>query len=218
MNFSKEIAKISLDTGAIKLDPKNPFLWASGYRMPIYNDNRMLLGNAKHRQLIAENFRTILNDKNIAIDVIAGTATAGIAPATSLANLIETPLIYVRPTPKDHGMQNQIEGVLHANQKVVVIEDLISTGGSALKAIHAIREAGGQVEHCLSIFGYGFQKATERFKSAQCQLHQLLSFKELIGQAKKDNVISNNQFLMLQSWHDDPFNWGNKNGFVTKTC
>ena len=92
MNFSKEIAKISLDIGAIRLDPKNPFLWASGYRMPIYNDNRLLLGNSRHRQLIAEGFRSILNAKNIAIYVVAGTATGGIAPATSLANLLETPL------------------------------------------------------------------------------------------------------------------------------
>ena len=143
MNYSKEIAKLTLSTGAIKLDPENPFLWASGYRMPIYNDNRLLLGNSKHRQLIAEGFRSILNNKNISIDVIAGTATAGIAPATSLANLMETSLIYVRPTPKGHGMQNQIEGILLANQKVAVIEDLISTGGSALKAINAIRNAGG---------------------------------------------------------------------------
>ena len=112
----KEITKISLDTGAIKLDPKNPFLWASGYRMPIYNDNRMLLGNAKHRQLIAKNFRTILNDKNIVIDVIAGTATAGIPPATSLANLMKTPLIYVRSATKNHGMKNQIEGILNGRE------------------------------------------------------------------------------------------------------
>ena len=217
MNFSKEIAKISLDTGAIKLDSKNPFLWASGYLMPIYNDNRLLLGSSKHRQLITESFRSIINDKNIATDVIAGTATAGIAPATSLANLMETPLIYVRPSPKDHGMENQIEGILHADQKVVVIEDLVSTGGSALKAINAIREAGGQVEHCLSIFGYGFKKATEQFKNAKCQLHQLIDFKELMVQAKKNKTISDDQFLMLQTWHNDPFNWGNKNSFTAKT-
>ena len=217
MNFSKEIAKISLDTGAIKLDLTNPFLWASGYRMPIYNDNRLLLGNSKHIQLITEGFLSIINDKNIVIDVIAGVATAGIAPATSLANLMETPLIYVRPTPKNHGMQNQIEGILRSNQKVAIIEDLISTGGSAAKAINAIREAGGQVEHCLSIFGYGFQKATKQFKNAKCQLHQLLGFKELIAQAREYNILSNDQFLMLQSWHEDPFNWGNKNGFVAKT-
>ena len=160
---------------------------------------------------------SILNDKNIVVDVIAGTATAGIAPATSLANLMETPLIYVRPTKKNHGMKNQIEGILHANQKVVVIEDLISTGESALKAVTAIREAGGQVGHCLSIFTYGFQKALEQFNIAQCEIHQLLDFKELIARARKRKIIGNDQFLMLQTWHDDPFNWGSKNGFATKT-
>ena len=207
---------ILLDTGAIKLDPKNPFLWASGYRMPIYNDNRLLLGKAKHRQLITEGLQTILIENDIEVDVIAGIATAGIAPATSLANFIKTPLIYFRTTQKDHGMHNHIEGVLHKNQKVVVIEDLISTGGSALKAINAIRNAGGQIKHCMSTFSYGFQKATTQFKSSKCQLHQLLEFKELLNQAKNDSIINNNQYLMLQTWHKDPFNWGNKNGFAIK--
>jgi len=113
-------------------------------------------------------------------------------------------------------MKNQIEGILYANQKVVVVEDLISTGESVLKAVTAIRDAGGQVKHCLSIFSYGFQKATEEFKSSNCQLHQLLDFEELIAQAKKINSIDNDQLLMLQTWHDDPFNWARKNGFVAK--
>ena len=215
MNISKEIAKISLDTGAIKLNPENPFLWASGYRMPIYNDNRLLLGNAKHRQLVAEGFQAIIDTKNIEVDVIAGTATAGIAPATSLANLIESPLIYVRSSPKEHGMQNQVEGILEKGQKVIVIEDLISTGGSALKAVKAIREAGGQVEHCFSIFTYGFSKATEQFQNAKCQLHQLLGFKELLAQARLNNLLTEEQLNILLSWSDDPFHWGNKNGFTT---
>ncbi|MBT6661576.1 MAG: orotate phosphoribosyltransferase, partial [Nitrospina sp.] len=163
MNFSKEIAKISLETGAIKLEPETPFLWASGYYMPIYNDNRLLLGSSKHRQLIAEGFKDIIISKNIEVDVIAGTATAGIPPATSLANLLGAPLIYARSNQKEHGMKNQIEGILRENQKVVVVEDLISTGGSALKAVSAIRKAGGNVDHCLSIFSYGFSKAIEQF-------------------------------------------------------
>ena len=112
MKFSEEIAKISLATGAIQLNPKTPFLWASGCRMPIYNDNRLLLGDAQHRQLIAEGFKDIIKNKKVEVDVIAGTATAGIPPATSLANLLKAPLIYVRPKPKEHGMKNQIEGVL----------------------------------------------------------------------------------------------------------
>lgn len=215
MNYSREIAKISLDTGAIKLNPNNPFLWASGYRMPIYNDNRLLLGNAKHRQIIANGFQSIINNSNIEVDVVAGTATAGIAPATSLANLIDTPLIYVRPTSKNHGMQNQIEGILHANQKVILIEDLISTGGSALNTLNVIRDAGGHISHCLSIFTYGFSKAIKQFKDAECQLHQLLDFKELMVQAKKNKILNTDQLLMLQSWHEDPFNWGSKNGFAS---
>lgn len=184
--------------------------------MPIYNDNRLLLGNSKHRRIITKGFQSILSGKNIAIDLVAGTATAGIAPATSLANLLETPLIYVRPSTKTHGMHNQIEGIIHANQRVVVIEDLISTGGSAIKAINAIRKAGGKVEHCLSIFGYGFQKAIEQFKNAQCQLHQLLDFQDLMIQAEQSNIINNEQFLLLQAWHKDPFRWGVNNGFTSQ--
>ena len=214
MKFSEEIAKISIETGAIQLSPETPFLWASGYRMPIYNDNRLLLGNSQHRQLIAEGFNDIITSKEIEVDVIAGTATAGIPPATSLADMLKTPLIYVRPNPKEHGMKNQIEGVLSDNQKVVLVEDLISTGGSALKALTAIRKAGGQVDHCLSIFSYGFSKAIEQFKNAHCQLHHLLNFEELILLARENKSVSTEQFSLLKSWHSDPFNWGSKNGFV----
>ena len=214
MKFSEEIAKISIETGAIQLNPETPFLWASGYRMPIYNDNRLLLGNSQHRQLIAEGFNDIITSKEIEVDVIAGTATAGIPPATSLADMLETPLIYVRPNPKEHGMKNQIEGVLRDNQKVVLVEDLISTGGSALKAVTAIRKAGGKVDHCLSIFSYGFSKAIEQFKNARCQLHHLLNFEELILLARENKSVSTEQFSLLKSWHSDPFNWGSKNGFV----
>ena len=214
MKFSKEIAKISIETGAIQLNPETPFLWASGYRMPIYNDNRLLLGNPKHRRLIAEGFKDVITSKEIDADVIAGTATAGIPPATSLANLLETPLIYVRTHPKEHGMKNQIEGVLRQNQNVIVVEDLISTGGSALNAVAAIREAGGKVDHCLSIFSYGFSKAIEQFKNARCQLHHLLNFEELILLARENKSVSTKQFSLLKSWHSDPFNWGSKNGFV----
>ena len=214
MRFSEEIAKISIETGAIQLNPETPFLWASGYRMPIYNDNRLLLGNAKHRRLIADGFKDVITSKEIEVDVIAGTATAGIPPATSLANLLETPLIYVRTHPKEHGMKNQIEGVLHQNQNVIVVEDLISTGGSALNAVAAIREAGGKVDHCLSIFSYGFSKAIEQFKNARCQLHHLLNFEELILLARENKSVSTEQFSLLKSWHSDPFNWGSKNGFV----
>ena len=217
MNFSEIIANISLDIGAIRLEPDKPFLWASGYLMPVYNDNRLLLSSAKYRQIINAGFQEIITRKKISIDVVAGTATAGIPAATSLSNTLETPLIYVRPSSKAHGMQNKIEGLLSPNQKVVVIEDLISTGGSAIKAVTAVREAGGQVENCLSIFSYGFIKAIKQFENLQCQLHHLLNFEELITIARENNQLSDNQFSMLESWYDDPFNWGKKNGFTNKT-
>ncbi|KMP11734.1 Orotate phosphoribosyltransferase [Candidatus Nitromaritima sp. SCGC AAA799-A02] len=214
MNFAKEIAKISLRIGAIKLDPQNPFLWASGYRMPVYNDNRLLLGKAEHRLRVAEGFRSILLKEGITVDVVAGTATAGIVPATTLANLLRTPLIYVRPTPKDHGMQNQIEGILQTGQNVVVVDDLISTGGSVLKSVEAIRQAGGQVDHCLSIFTYGFQKSLDQFRQARCHLHPLLSFETLIALARQEGVLDEKQYHLLQTWHDDPFTWAERQGFA----
>ena len=215
MTYSKELAKIALDIGAIKLDPEKPFTWASGYRMPIYNDNRLLLGNADHRLLVAEGFRSILQKEDIPVDVIAGTATAGIVPATTLANLLQTPLIYVRPLPKEHGLQNQIEGVLHPEQNVVVIEDLISTGGSALKCVEAIRHAGARVDHCLSIFTYGFQEATTQFSNAHCRMHPLLTFESLMQQAREDDSLGKEQCALLKSWHGDPFTWAERHGFGT---
>ena len=214
MTYAKELAKVALDLGAIKLDPEKPFTWASGYRMPIYNDNRLLLGNADHRLLVAEGFRSILQKENIAIDVVAGTATAGIVPATTLANLLQTPLIYVRPVPKEHGLQNQIEGVLHPGQNVVVIDDLISTGRSALKSVEAIRHAGAKVDHCLSIFTYGFQEATTQFRDAHCRMHPLLTFEALIQQAREDDFLGEEQCALLKSWHDDPFTWAKRHGFT----
>ena len=216
MSLSKEITKISLDIGAIKFNTENPFLWASGFYMPIYNDNRLLLGNVKNRLLIAEGFKASIKNNNISMDVVAGTATAGIAPATSLANIMEKPLIYVRPTPKDHGIKNQIEGILFNNQKVVVIEDLISTGGSAIKVINSIRNAGGIVEHCLCIFSYGFEKAIDSFKNANCQLHQLVEFQSLISTAKENSYLSDEKIQMLQNWHNDPFNWWKKKDFTSE--
>jgi len=203
-----ELARIALSIGAIKLNPEKPFTWASGYRMPVYNDNRLLLGNAGHRLLVAQGMQAIVARENIPADVIAGTATAGIPPATSLANLLQTPLIYVRPKPKEHGMQNRIEGILKNDQHVVVIEDLISTGGSALKAVQAIRHAGADVAHCLCIFNYGFAEAAEAFKKAHCRLHSLLTFAKLIDYAESQSIMPAEHIALLRDWHQNPFAWG----------
>ncbi len=213
MTLAQQLAKISLEIGAIKINSKNPFTWASGYRMPIYNDNRMLLGHADHRALIAEAMKEIVEQEGWGVDTIAGVATAGIPHATSLANLMKAPLIYVRPSPKEHGMKNQVEGILKAGHKVVVVEDLISTGGSALKAVDAIREAGGEVEHCLAIFSYGFPEAEQRFQKSQCRLHTLLNLQTLLQHAVEEGHIGPGEKQALDAWVQNPFEWGKLQGF-----
>jgi len=212
MTFAQKLARISLEIGAIKINPKNPFTWASGYRMPLYNDNRMLLGNADHRALIAEGMKAIIEKEDIRVETVAGVATAGIPHATSLANLIKLPLIYVRSSPKEHGLKNLVEGILKPGQAVVVVEDLISTGGSALKAVDTVREAGGVVEHCLGIFSYGFPEARERFERSQCQLHTLLSLDSLLRVAVKEGYISSEEKQVIDTWRQNPFEWGKQQG------
>lgn len=210
MTIAENIARVALDIGAIRINAQQPFTWASGYKMPIYNDNRLLLGNAQNRALIAEGFQDLLKKCAAKVDVIAGTATAGIPHATTLADLLQVPLIYVRSTAKSHGMGNKIEGILKKNQQVLVIEDLVSTGGSAVNAVTAVREAGGIVDHCFSIFSYGFPEALEKFKSASCQIHSILAFSELLKIAQSTQHISSNDIETLQSWQDSPFKWRNK--------
>jgi orotate phosphoribosyltransferase len=210
MTISENIARVALEIGAIRINALQPFTWASGYKMPIYNDNRLLLGNAQNRSLIAKGFQDLLRKCSVEVEVIAGTATAGIPHATTLADLLQVPLIYVRSTAKSHGMGNKIEGILKKNQKVLVIEDLVSTGGSAINAVTAIREAGGIVNHCFSIFSYGFPEAFEKFKSISCQTHSILVFSELLKVAQSTQDISPNDIDTLQSWQKSPFKWGNK--------
>jgi orotate phosphoribosyltransferase len=215
----EDIAKAGLEIGAIRLDADDPFLWASGYRMPIYNDNRMFLGGYQHRRMIAVSFDNILDEENIEYDKIAGTSTAGISPATSLVDSIGASLIYVRDKPKDHGLRNQIEGIGAdedlEGKKVVLIEDLISTGGSSARAVQAIRDANGECNYCLSIFNYGLDKAVEAFSNLDpmCSVKSLLYYDTLIKVAKETGYINDDQVKMLEEWRTDPFGWGEKHGF-----
>jgi orotate phosphoribosyltransferase len=211
--IAKELARTCLDIGAIKLNTESPFTWASGYRMPVYNDNRLLMGDFQHRMLVANGLKTLIEDNSMKFDIVAGTATAGISPATSLANCLQSSLIYVRPAPKQHGMQNQIEGVLKEKQTAIVIEDLISTGGSAMKAVNAIRKAGGEVHDCLCIFNYGFKQAEDLFRAEGCRLHSLLTFEALVNFAEESGALPSAQIEMLRPWHTDPFKWGDHHGF-----
>jgi len=236
-NYDGAIAEAGLEINAIKLRPDNPFTWASGFRMPIYNDNRMFLGSARHRRLIAEGFNELMSstkesNRNIYFSIIAGTSTAGISPATTLADtyLVEMPMIYVRDKPKDHGLQNQIEGIDAESdlegKRVLLIEDLISTGGSSARAVQAIRDANGVCEHCFSIFNYGLDKAEKIFKGEEdydkkgnklgfpCEVKSLLTYDKLLEVAKETGYIDDDQVKMLAEWRVDPFNWGEKHGFL----
>jgi len=219
MAYEKQIASAGLDINAIKLRPDNPFTWASGFRMPIYNDNRMFLFHPEHRGLLARGFEEILLSEEIPYDIIAGTSTAGIPPATTLADYLGKPMIYVRDKPKDHGLQNQIEGIDAESdlqgRKVVLVEDLISTGGSSARAVQAIRDANGECNHCISIFNYGLDKAVQAFEglNPRCEVRSLLTYDALLEVAKETGYIDEQQAQMLAEWRADPFNWGEKHGF-----
>jgi len=230
---AKQLAAISLHIGAIKINPEKPFQWASGYFMPIYNDNRLLLRQPAHRKAVSEYFSDILRTYDIRPDVVAGTATAGIPHATTLADRLHVPLIYIRDKPKAHGLKNQIEGIPDdqtlEGKTVLVIEDLVSTGGSSAKAVQAVRDAKGTVEHCLSIFNYGFNEAQEMFegkreyqtgenspgpKLTPCKLHSILKYDMLLSVALETGTIKEKQISVLKEWRENPFEWGNKYGFL----
>jgi len=212
MSDSATLSKMALVSGAIRFNPEKPFTWASGYKMPIYNDNRLLLGKAEYRAFISQLFAKLLEDLAQNIDVIAGTATAGIPHATTLADVLNKPLIYVRATAKSHGMGNQIEGPLTPGKNVLLIEDLISTGGSAINAVNAIRKAGGIVDDCLCIFSYGFTEARKKFEEINCQYHSLLSFPALLEEAQIMKLLSKEQIESLKIWHKDPYKWAESKG------
>ncbi len=216
-NYGIELAKIALQIKAIKLSPKQPFQWASGFWMPIYNDNRLLLSSAAYRSLVAEGFEQVIREKRICCDSIAGTSTAGISPGTTLADRLQVPFLYVRDKPKDHGLRNQIEGIDSSatleGRSVPLVEDLVSTGGSSVRAVHALRNARAIVDHVLCIFDYGLEEAQQLFAEAQCRVHALLTYDVLLDVAKSKEYITGEEVGMLHDWRSSPFVWGEKNGF-----
>jgi orotate phosphoribosyltransferase len=202
------IADELLEVGAIKLNKEKPFQWASGWKSPIYCDNRMTLSFPKTRTLIKNELVDLIKREFKDAEVIAGVATAGIPQAALIAEVLELPLVYVRDKPKGHGMQNLIEGKLPVGKKVVVIEDLISTGGSSLKAVESLRESGATVIGMVAIFTYGFQKAVDNFKSANVPLITLSNYAELLQAAIKKGVIVESDLPLLQDWQKAPEAWG----------
>ncbi len=217
--YGQKLAKAGLKIKAIKLNPEQPFLWASGYHMPIYNDNRMFLFYPEYRKLIINGFIDIINKDNINFEIIAGTSTAGIPHGALLAEELELPFIYIRDKPKGHGLKNQIEGIDAESDlkegKVLVIEDLISTGGSSAKAVQAVRNANGIVEHCISIFSYGLDKAASAFNklSIPCKTNSILTYDILLEAAEDIGYMTDSQIKLLKEWKNSPFEWGTNHGF-----
>lgn len=202
-----KIADYLLRIKAIKLNPETPYTWASGWKSPIYCDNRKTLSYPEVRTLIRDSFVSLIKEKMVIPEVIAGVATGGIGIGALVAEKMNLPFIYVRSSVKGHGMQNKIEGVLNSGQKVVVIEDLVSTGKSSLEAVDAIREAGGEVVGMTSIFTYGFEVARRAFEKANCKLFPLTEYDRLIEKAIESNYIDRKDLDTLKEWRLMPDKW-----------
>ncbi len=210
MNYNIELASKLLQIKAIKLSPQSPFTWASGRKSPIYCDNRVSLSHVEVRDLIKEALAELSQSLG-AFDIIAGVATAGIAHGALLADYMHKPFAYVRSKPKGHGRQNQIEGEIQAGQKVLMIEDLISTGGSCISAIDAVKEAGHEVVGTLAIFTYGFDEAIHNFTKASIPFKTVTDYPTLVDVAQKEELISASDIELLRSWNQDPVAWSEQN-------
>jgi orotate phosphoribosyltransferase len=208
MTTSKKIAAMLLETKAVKLNVEQPFKWSSGWNSPIYCDNRVTLSYSEVRTFIKKSLAKAIKKAFPDVEAIAGVATAGIAQGALVAEALGLPFLYVRPKPKEHGMGNQIEGRIEAGQKIVVIEDLISTGSSSLKAVDAIREAGAEVLGMAAIFTYGFKIADNNFKEKDIKLLTLSNYNHLIEEAIAQNYIPPTALDSLKKWRRNPEKWG----------
>jgi|SRR5690349_9618609 len=205
---AENIAEQLLQIKAIKLQPSQPFTWASGWKAPIYCDNRVSLSHPKVRTYIRQALVKKIGEKYGKPDVIAGVATAAIAQGALVAEAMGLPFVYVRSSAKDHGRENLIEGELVPGQSVVVIEDLISTGGSSLNAVRVLREAGGKVTGMISVFTYGFALAETNFKNENCPVVSLCDYETLIDKAANTKFITTNDLHTLRAWREQPETWG----------
>lgn len=203
-SLSKRIAEHLLTIGAITLRPTQPFTWSSGMKSPIYCDNRLTMSYPEVRKLIKDGFVDMINTQFPGTEVIAGTATAGIAHAAWVADAMDLPMIYVRDKAKGHGKENLIEGVLPKDKRVVVIEDLISTGGSSLKAASAVNDAGGQTLGIVAIFTYQLPIANEKFAAQHLPLYTLSRYDDMIEIALQMNIISEQELAIMKAWRDNP--------------
>jgi orotate phosphoribosyltransferase len=207
-NTAQQTAELLLQINAIKLNSKNPFTWASGWKSPIYCDNRVILSFPAVRNYVRDEFVKQIEAKFGKPDVIAGVATGAIGIGILVAEAMGLPFVYVRPEPKKHGRQNQVEGFLQKGQNVVVVEDLISTGGSSLLAVEALRNEGAVVKGMAAIFTYGFPISEEKIKEANLDVYTLSNYDNLLQKAIDKKYISENELETLQTWNANPAEWG----------
>ncbi|HSA59653.1 MAG TPA: orotate phosphoribosyltransferase [bacterium] len=202
---SNKIAKVLLKLGAVALRPSKPYVWASGIRSPIYCDNRLLLSHPKERDRVMEGFLKLV--KNFKFDAVAGIATAGIPHAAILADRLGVPMLYVRASPKTHGKGNRIEGQVRKGDRVLVVEDLVSTGQSSLEAVRALRQAGLKADDCVAIFTYGFPFAKNAFQRERCRLHTLTNLQALLDEAEETGRIAPQDRGLIEKFAKNPQNW-----------
>lgn len=208
MTNEQAVAARLMQVGAVKLSPDQPFTWASGWKSPIYCDNRKILSFPYDRDFIKSELCSVIFEQYPEAEVLAGVATAGISWGAMAADQLKLPFIYVRPKPKDHGMGNQIEGVVPTGKKVVVIEDLISTGKSSLAVCDVLKLGGADVIGMVSIFNYGFQQGIKAFEAAGIPTQSLTNYMVLLELSLQQNTINDDQLKVLQSWREAPETWG----------
>lgn len=209
MKIENKVAQLLLQINAIKLSPQKPFTWASGLKSPIYCDNRVVLSHPAVRRQIIE-FFVEKSREFPAFDMVAGVATAGIAHGALLAHELDQPFAYVRAKAKSHGRQNLIEGEVRGSERILVVEDLISTGGSSLAAVEALRETGAEVVGTIAIFTYGFEQAGTAFANANCLLATLTNYPTLLAEAINANYVETADLATLQAWSKDPKTWSSQ--------
>lgn len=205
---AKKTAELLLQINAIKLNPKNPFTWASGWKSPIYCDNRITLSFPPIRNYLREEFAKNIEKQFGKPDVIAGVATGAIGIGMLVAEIMGLPFVYVRPEPKKHGRENQVEGFLQKGQSVLVVEDLISTGKSSLQAVEALKAAGANVKGMVAIFTYGFEIAEKNFKEANIEVYTLGNYDMLLKEAVAKQYITEDEYDTLKEWRKNPSTWG----------
>ena len=208
IEIGKQVAKTLLQINAIILEAENPFTWASGWKSPIYCDNRKILSFPESRTFIRQSLANVIQKQYGSSNLIAGVATGAIAHGALVAEEMGLPFIYVRSTKKGHGKQKMIEGAYSSGQSVIVIEDLISSGKSSLEAVETLREEGLNVKGLISIFTYGFNAATENFKKADCEFISLCNYSTLLQEAVKQEYINESDVEILEKWRENPSKWG----------